>query len=115
MTTGALSSSRDLQGMIAILFSLPTAHLFGLMTYAQEFANNYSAELYFALYLGGFRSRRPAERDLARANQSSARRKSAGVKAPGAARKLAARPGPQSAAASARSAEKRPTTATLAK
>jgi len=40
MTTGALSSSRDLKGMIAILFSLPTAHLFGLMTYAQEFAND---------------------------------------------------------------------------
>ena len=34
--------------MIAILFSLPTAHLFGLMTYAQEFANDYSVELYFA-------------------------------------------------------------------
>ena len=34
--------------MIAILFSLPTAHLFGLMTYAQEFANDCSAELYFA-------------------------------------------------------------------
>jgi hypothetical protein len=85
--------------MIAILFSLPTAHLFGLMTYAQEFANDYSAEFYFALCLGGFRGRRPAERDLARANQSSTRRKSAGVKAPGAARKFAAGPGPQSAAA----------------